>query len=733
MSRRDFRVAVDAPRPASAWAMVTVASATLWITQQLDWWALAMQAIAIVVSLAHRTRPRDWQRSPIALNVGMFGIVGGTIAVALRGEPSTIALAHFAALTQGLQLIDARPRRTEFLLVTLALFQVVLASNLTDSVYFTPLLLAFVFATVWTLLVHTLHSEAIEAGVDHDLPKALTPGLVRTTIVASGLSVVLALLLFVSLPRLHSSVVTGSGVGPSLATAGFSETVAFGELGRIRQDSTVVLRVDTLKGEPPSLIDAYWRGLAFDRFDGEAWSITPPDRSLVAGSAEGGVTLGHTPQQFDLVQRIVREPVAAGVLFAVGDLRGIQGSIRRLERDRSGGFYASGQAEQRVRYVVKTQSRIGDDRRLARDRSALPPRNGDRYLQLPQLQPEIADLAKRVTAGADNDAERVRAIEEYLMTQGRYTDLPPAPDPEDPRSPVERFLLGDLAGHCEYFASAMVVLARQNDIPARLVNGFAGGRENRIGGFVELTRSDAHAWVEVHYENAGWVRYDPTPPDLRARAQPVLSLSERMRELASAMELWWFQRVVGFDRSDQMGALKKAWLAWKGDRGHAPAERRERGEARGLDFDESAPWREALLVGFCGLGLVSIGSFLFRRRRTEPQLPAAYAKALRLLARHGFERTPTMTARDFADSLTPALPTACVAPFQNLTEDYLRSRFGQGAPPDAGALEQLRDELSSLPRSPRPSARLSSAGRLASRRGRDPRRGGSGPRPPRAA
>ena len=36
---------------AAAWALVTVASATLWITQQLDLWAIAVQVIAILVSL----------------------------------------------------------------------------------------------------------------------------------------------------------------------------------------------------------------------------------------------------------------------------------------------------------------------------------------------------------------------------------------------------------------------------------------------------------------------------------------------------------------------------------------------------------------------------------------------------------------------------------------------------------------------------------------------------------
>ena len=82
MSRRDFRGSVEAPRPASAWVMVTVASATLWITQQLAFWAIAAQAVALLVSLSRRTNPHPWQRSPIALNAGMFAIVLGTIAFA---------------------------------------------------------------------------------------------------------------------------------------------------------------------------------------------------------------------------------------------------------------------------------------------------------------------------------------------------------------------------------------------------------------------------------------------------------------------------------------------------------------------------------------------------------------------------------------------------------------------------------------------------------------------------
>jgi transglutaminase-like putative cysteine protease len=678
MSRRNFRVAVREPRPTSAWVMVGIASATLWITQQLDLWALAAQVVAILVSLWRRENPFPWQSNPWILNAGMLAITLGTTAVALRGEPSTIALAHFAATTQGLQLIDARPRRTEFLLVTLALFQVVLAANLTDSVFFTPFLIGFVFATVWTLLVHTLRSEALEAGQVRELPQAFTPGLLRTTLVASGLAVVLAMLLFVTLPRLRSSVVRGPVGGSLLAAAGFSERVELGTLGKIRGDPRVVMRVETLKGEAPPAHEAYWRGLAFDSFDGRAWSITPPDREAVPGSAEGGVTFGNEPGRYDLVQRIVREPVEGGVIFLIGTPKGVQGTLRRLERDISGGLYGAGQSDERVRYTVQSFRAAPDDETLRADTALPPRRRGEVLLARADFSPSVAELAARIVAGADTDADRARAIERHLVQNGHYTDTPTIPDEGGAGpSPVERFVLGDLAGHCEYFASAMVVLAREVGLPARLVNGFAGGRDNEIGGFVEVTPSDAHAGVEIHFAQAGWVRYDPTPPDLRARAELPPSLAARLSDLASAIELWWFQRVVGFDRSDQIGAMKRAWLAWR---------ERNRGEKKSASSSRTLAWRDALerrelVIGFGACAGIGVGiAWLWRRRRGRDVIAhRGYLRALRLLARRGLVRPEATAARRFAQQVRVELPAAAGDAFGRLTEAYLAERFGARA------------------------------------------------------
>jgi transglutaminase-like putative cysteine protease len=676
--------------------LVTVASATLWITQQLGPWVAGVQLAAFALSLWRREQPLAWQRSALVLDLGMLAIVAVTVAVALRGEPSTIALAHFAALTQGLQLLDARPRRTEFLLVTLALFQVVLAANLTDSVLFPPLLVACVLATVWTLLVHTLRMEALAAGDPGGASRAITPGLLRTTLVASGLAVVLALVLFVLLPRLRTNVWKGSGAAPILAAAGFSDRVALGEIGRIRQDPRVSLRVETLDGEAPAPGAGYWRGLAFDHFDGTAWSITPPGRELVAGSAEIGVGLGRRPDEVDLRQRIVREPVEAGVIFGAGEIRQLHGGLGRLEHDRSGGVYAPERAEERVHYTVATRGERPPDAALNGDRAVPPSLRGERYLQLPALAPRVGELARELTGGRERDLERVLAVEGHLLRNGRYTNVPPWVDPGGERSPIEAFLLGELAGHCEYFASAMVVLLRSAGIPARLVNGFAGGTPNEIGGFLELTRSDAHTWVEVHFAAAGWVRFDPTPPDLRTRRAVALSLAERLRQLGSAAELWWYQRVVGFERADQIAALRRAWLAWRAAR--APRSREPGAEppapSRGRWGDDVPDWLPA-----AGLALAAGGAALAawrRRRRPGAQVPLAYRRALRLLARRGLVRGPATPAREFAARVAAVAPPAAGAAFHALTEAYLAERFGGARTP--ASRQPLRVLRRSLPR-----------------------------------
>lgn len=698
---------VAAARPLSAWVLVLVASACVWITGQLAAPVVGVALVGLAISARHRTAPLAAQTHDWLLNFLMMGITATTIAVALRGNPSTVALAHFAALTQALQLFDARPRKSEFLLVALALFQVILAANLTDSVLFPPLLVAFTLAATWTLLVHTLRTESLAAGVPHASDRAITPAFARMTALSTVAAIALALVFFLALPRMRTSMWNAGGRG-SQALSGFSDRIELGSVESIGEDTRAVMRIETLEGSAPEPIDAYWRGLAFDAFDGRRWSVERASgggaRRPIPGPPRLGVELG-AERDATHAQRILREPVAAGVLFAAGEPRRIVGALDRIERDANDSLYSPASAADRVQYTVWSELAQRDHGALARDRASVPkePRSrrmAERYLALPELDPRIAELAREIAASAASDAERVAAIERWLRANGRYSLRPPVVAPDAARTPVEVFLLDERTGHCEYFASAMVVLARSLGLPARLVNGFAGGRPNELGGFTTVALADAHAWVEIHFENAGWVRYDPTPPDERLRAALPLGLADQMRELADAIETWWFRRVVEFDAADQMSAVRRALRALAGLR---ESTRAASAEAAPSALARFRPSREHVARALaCAAALALSAAFVQRRRRARAHdaIPACYARALALLRRRGFARAPAQTAREFARELADALPDDAARAFEQVTESYLAERFGgrASAPTTALAVDALARALAGASR-----------------------------------
>jgi transglutaminase-like putative cysteine protease len=178
----------------------------------------------------------------------------------------------------------------------------------------------------------------------------------------------------------------------------------------------------------------------------------------------------------------------------------------------------------------------------------IEPETRERWTALPRDYDRLAELAGDVfeSAGATTDVDRALALQDWF-TDGRFTyDLDvPALRGDDA---LERFVLEDRRGYCEYFATAMAVMLRASDIPARVVVGFLPGTVSEAAdpdGGDSLTEytvstSDAHAWVEVLFPGYGWITFEPTPrSDLtqivptEQDLAPVENLRERrLRELA---------------------------------------------------------------------------------------------------------------------------------------------------------------------------------------------------------
>lgn len=134
----------------------------------------------------------------------------------------------------------------------------------------------------------------------------------------------------------------------------------------------------------------------------------------------------------------------------------------------------------------------------------------DVYLEDIQLSDELSAYMDTVLEGAETDIEKLDRIQELLCSY-TYT-LNPGKVPDDIDTPSEYldyFILEKKEGYCSYYATAFVLLARAEGIPARYVEGFyiTKGRANTI----MVTSDMAHAWAEIYIDGFGWIVYDATP------------------------------------------------------------------------------------------------------------------------------------------------------------------------------------------------------------------------------
>jgi protein-glutamine gamma-glutamyltransferase len=319
-----------------------------------------------------------------------------------------------------------------------------------------------------------------------------------------------------------------------------------------------------------------------------------------------------------------------------------------------------------------------------------------RYLELPaKLDPRISSLTANVLqrAGAGNGYDAARAIESYLRENYGYTLELKAGGPD----PLADFLFNVRTGHCEYFATAMAVMLRTHGIASRIVNGFLPGEYNDAAGAYTVRQSDAHSWVEVYFpQTNSWVTFDPTPP---AGREPHVSsgLAAQLAKYSEALELMWFQYVVGYDKQEQRSLITNLRRQLF-DVQHESVARLN--QARGA-------LTSAIRPILAGLGMVTallLAIFLTRRIRRlgwwrglqvwnagaeiENSHVDFYERLLALLAKRGYTRESYQTPLEFAAQVG-------VADAATITWAYNRVRFGRQ---ELSAFERrtLEESLASL-------------------------------------
>lgn len=309
----------------------------------------------------------------------------------------------------------------------------------------------------------------------------------------------------VAQPRTDEGASGGGGLPRSFLLGGGPELA-----------ETVVMTA-TLRAEPVADLSGFhWRSVSYDVYTGDGWQRSP-ERETFIDAGEPVIPLPDAPaggQLIRVTQRIDWTYDRRATRYTLGRPLSFSHDIAAIWRGQDDFVGARGRNNAPHRYEADTSVVVATAEVLRASRiEDAPPQIRARYTALPDTVPaRVIDLARQITApdGAQplTAYDQAQAIETFLRQYPYTLDLPrPPPDVDI----VDYFLFDLQTGFCDYYASAMVVMARAVGLPARLGVGFLQ-QPPGPNGAQTIRQLDAHSWAEVYFAGYGWVEFEPTAP-----------------------------------------------------------------------------------------------------------------------------------------------------------------------------------------------------------------------------
>ena len=526
-------------------------------------WQFSERAALIIILVALPLFYLDWRLLHLFLD-GQFGD-GGT---AIRGGSEVTLLAHLISFLTAVKLLQRKGDRDWFFLYLISFFEVLLAAGLSASPSFLVTLALYLLCALTTIIAFEIQKGRHKVAATETrllIPPATTLfrklprprrrylETRRLPVVSGGLLfliVLLALPFFLIAPRTTSSALKRGGSGLA-GVIGFSDSVTLGDIGQLKRNDDIVMHVRVEDAGAAPAAGWRWRGVALDEFTGRGWLKSADARRFEDKTDDRGFfKLGTTEDVARLTsQTFVLEPLDTTVLFGAPRILAVQGRLPFVRVDSEGAIQTRPHDQEKVVYKVYSDTSAPGEIALRSDPLDYLV-SAARYLQLPaHLDSRIGALAKSVvvSAGARTGYDEARALESHLRDNYQYSLDLKAGGPD----PLADFLFHVRSGHCEYFSTAMVVMLRTRGIAARVVNGFLPGEYNEASGAYTVRQSDAHSWVEVYFPRTNsWVTFDPTPSAGRT-GRVRTGLAAQLSKYTEALELMWFQYVVGYDQQEQ--------------------------------------------------------------------------------------------------------------------------------------------------------------------------------------
>lgn len=590
----------------------------------------------------------------------------------------------------------------------------------------------------------------------------------RLTLMMLGPAVlVVGLIFFYALPRINQARRSDAG---GRAVVGFSDELKLSQMGQMLQSPAPALRVTLTHQNTTRPYRAahgiYLRGRVMERYapprpgseQSASWSSSIHDTLPQAENLDLPWQAKSLPPEetisFDPVDvKLVCEPTDSESLFAIAPYFR-KGTTSELKHELQTWTLRRSEPKRwrypRVSYDFSTQAFFrGEQNRLLtqfshpitdllpdphrkdmdpevqrqRDLARIEVHQQEYLKDLLEIhvhaQPTAIATAKRIAQAIPSEERnpyRISlAMESYLRDHAPLSySLNLTAKPIPGIDPVEQFLAVDRQGHCQYFASALALMLRSQDIPARLVAGYHTDEFNELGGYYTARQLHAHAWVEALLPAASlpdpdqvpghdlaqnyWLRLDPTPIANRANRSDPGGVNQVM-DLARNM---WDEYVVEMDSKRQEKTLL-------GASGLTPISESYASLINSLQLQVSRIRHGELGGGaLAGRELFSLPAALFavllaavavvlfriklpawwRKRSGNPAARAVpipsipfFAETLQQLGRLGLRRRAAETPAEFtsatAADLSHPLHSSFERPLFTLTDAFYRYRFGR--------------------------------------------------------
>lgn len=322
----------------------------------------------------------------------------------------------------------------------------------------------------------------------------------------------------------------------------FRTVTAIGDVGELKLSNRIVLRVriEENASPPEHLLEA-----SYSTYKDKRWFALGQRFHPLAPVGNGTVwRIGEKPENFKTLTISGRLRRGKGILSLPLDAYRIENlPVSILERNRYGVVRVQG-GPGMVNYGVRFGSGLSYHE---------PYDEKDLVIPAKEL-PAVRQIAKEAGLSAEAPRETIATLKAFFQKRFKYSLI--LESSKLGSTPLANFLLKSRSGHCEYFATATVLILRVIGIPARYATGYRVDEYSRLEEAYVVRARHAHAWALAFIDGA-WRHVDTTPAiwlALEKEAAPALEpVYDLFRWIGHSFSRWRW--------SESKGGLP-VWVVW---------------------------------------------------------------------------------------------------------------------------------------------------------------------------